>query len=210
VALGFPSMLGLDVYADYHWLNRLMGESASVSEARVLALQDRAQQRGFLKALKQMPDLETVTDIRKQKKALVKQFEGAMRSSAFIMILFAAVIFFGSILNSTLIAIAERQREIATFSAIGYHDRETARLFFRENLLINVTGALVGLPLGALMLKGIMMGFQTDAYSFPAVLGPHSYLYTVVLAAVFVFISQLSVHRNMRQINRVEALSMKE
>ncbi|MFC1765295.1 ABC transporter permease [Planctomycetota bacterium] len=210
VMQGFNSLLGLDVYADYQWLNRLMGESASVSEVRVLAQQNSEQRRTFMAALKQMPNLETVTDIRSQKQALTKQFDGAMRASATIMILFAAVIFFGSILNGTLIAIAERTREIATFSALGYFDRETGRLFFRENLLTNMLGALLGLPLGAAMLHGIMIGFQTDAYSIPAALRPISFLYTLILAFVFVFIAQLSVYRNMQQINRVEALSLKE
>jgi putative ABC transport system permease protein len=157
-----------------------------------------------------MPNLETVTDIRSQKQALTDQLDGAMRGSAVMMILFAAVIFFGSILNGTLIAIAERTREIATFSALGYFDRETGRLFFRENLLTNLTGTLLGLPLGTVMLHSIMIGFQTDAYSLPAALRPISYLYTLVLALVFVIVAQLSVYRNMNQINRVEALSLKE
>ncbi len=210
VMQGFNSMLGLDVYADYVWLNRLMGESASVSEVRVLARQNPEERQRFMAALKQMPNLETVTDIRSQKRALTQQFDGAMRASATIMILFAAVIFFGSILNSTLIAIAERTREIATFSALGYFDRETGRLFLRENLLTNVCGTLLGLPLGTVMLYAIMLGFQTDAYSIPAALRPVSYLYTLILAVFFVAVAQLSVYRNMRQINRVEALSLKE
>ena len=107
---GFNSMLGLDVYADYQWINRLMGEQSSVSEVRVLARHNARQYRDFMRALKQMPNLETVTDIRSQKKALTDQFDGAMRVSAVIMILFAAVIFLGAILNGTLIAISERQR----------------------------------------------------------------------------------------------------
>ena len=93
---------------------------------------------------------------------------------------------------------------------MGYHDRETGRLFLRENLLTNLAGTLIGLPLGVWMLVGSMAGFETDAYSFPAILRPVSYLYTLLLAVVFVWCTQWVVHRDMRQINRVEALSMKE
>jgi putative ABC transport system permease protein len=210
VAQGFQSMLGLDVYADYRWMNRLMGESASVSEVRILALQNPAQRNTFMNNLKQMPNLETVTDIRTQKQVLVEKLDAAMRSSAIIMILFAAVIFFGAILNGTLIAIAERQREIATFSAIGYFDRETAQLFFRENLVTNLIGTVIGLPLGTMMLFGTMAAFQTDAYSIPGALRPISYLYTCILAVLFVTAAQWVVRRNMKRINRVEALSLKE
>jgi len=124
--------------------------------------------------------------------------------------LFAAVIFFGAILNSTLIAMAERQRELATFSALGYFDRETARLFLRENLLTNVTGALLGLPIGHAMLAAMMIGFQTDAYSFPAVMRPASYLYTLALAVLFVLVSQLVVRRGLDRLDRVQALNVQE
>jgi len=210
VAGGFPSLLGLDVYADRGWLNRLVGESAAVSEVRVQARQNRAERREFMRTLKEMPKLGAVTDIRKQRTALQEQFDGAMRKTAVIMILFAAVIFFGAILNSTLIAMAERQRELATFSALGYFDRETARLFLRENLLTNVTGALLGLPIGHAMLAAMMIGFQTDAYSFPAVMRPASYLYTLALAVLFVLVSQLVVRRGLDRLDRVQALNVQE
>ena len=210
VAQGFPSMLGLDVYANEVWLNRLMGESASVSEVRVLARQNRDERRVFMRTLKGMPNLDSVTDIREQKQALRKQFDGAMRSTAVIMILLAAVIFFGSILNSTLIAMAEREREIATFSALGYFDRETARLFFRDNMVTNVAGTLIGLPMGVFMLKAMMIGFQTDAYSIPAILHPGSYLYTLALAVIFVLVAQIAVYRRLDRIDRVRALNVQE
>ncbi len=210
VAQGFPSMLGLDVYANYSWLNYLMGESGAVSEVRVSALQNRKQRKIFMRALKEMPNLEAVSDIREQKQVLVDHMDRAMRGTAVVMILFAAVIFFGAILNATLIAIAERQREIATFSAMGYFDRETARLFFRENMLTNVIGSVVGLPLGAATLNGIVTQFQTDAYSIPAVISSSSYLYTIALAVFFVMSAQLAVIHNMRKIDRVEAMNLKE
>ncbi len=157
-----------------------------------------------------MPGLETVSDIGEQKQAIVRQFNGAMRSVAVVMIGFAAVIFFGAILNGTLIAIAERQREMATFRTMGYHENEVGRLFLRENLVTNVLGTLIGLPMGYGMLYGSITGLATDAYSFPAAVEPTSYIYTVALAVVFVLLSQIVVVRSLRAQNWVEALSLKE
>ena len=133
-----------------------------------------------------------------------------MMTSATIMILFASVIFFGTILNATLIGIAERRREIATFGAIGYHHHEISRIFLRENLLTNLIGTLIGLPLGYLMLRSIMTSLQTDSYAFAAALEPLSLLYTLILAIAFVLVSQIVVIRSIRALNRVEALSSKE
>ena len=210
VARSFPSMLGLGVYANGAWLNRIMGEEGAVSEVRVLAPQNRDERKAFMAALSKQPELDGVTDIRKQKRALQAQFDGAMRGTAVVMIVFAAVIFFGSILNSTLIAMAERRREIATFSALGYRDRETADLFLRENLVTNLTGALIGLPLGYLMLRATMVSFQTDSYSFPASVSASSYVYTLALATLFVALAQIAVYRGLRRLDRVGSLNVQE
>jgi putative ABC transport system permease protein len=83
-------------------------------------------------------------------------------------------------------------------------------LFLRENLVTNVLGTLVGLPLGYGMLYGSIKGLVTDTYSFPAAVEPISYIYTVALAVVFVLLSQIVVLRSLRAQNWVEALSLKE
>lgn len=129
---------------------------------------------------------------------------------AVVMILFAAVIFFGTILNGTLIAISERKREMATFRTMGYYGHEVSRLFLRENLLNTIIGTLFGLPLGHWLLVASMKGFVTDAFSFPATLTNISYVYTLILAICFVLLSQIVVVRNLKKQNWVEALSLKE
>lgn len=210
VVQGVTSMMGLMVYADYHWLNRAVDEPAAVSEVRIRALHAHGDKQRFMKRVKAMPGLETVSDLGEQKKALVKQLNGAMRSTAVVMIIFAAVIFFGTILNGTLIALSERQRETATFRTMGYYENEVGRLFLRENLVNNVIGALIGMPMGYAMLVGTMQGLATDAYAFPAALAPVSCLYTLFLTVCFVLLSQIVVKRSLRAQNWVEAMSLKE
>ena len=210
VVEGINSMIGLAVYADYQWLNRTLGQENVINEVRVLVTHDSNGEKRFLQKIKEMPNLETLTDLGEQKSALNKQLNGAMRVSAVIMIVFAAVIFLGAILNGTLIALSERRREMATFRTMGYFDKEVGRLFLRENLLNTLIGSLIGLPLGYLMLVASMKGFVSDAYSFPAALDPLSYIYTMVLAVIFVLISQVVVMRNIQKQNWVEALSLKE
>jgi len=210
VAQGIESMLGLMVFADYSWLNHMLGEQGAINEVRVRAARSGPDRKHFMAALKAMPGLEGLTDIKEQEAALNTQLNGAMRGMAVVMILFAAVIFFGAILNGTLIAISERKREMATFRTMGYFDYEVGRLFLRENLLTNLTGTLIGLPLGYWMLDASMQEFTSDAYSFPATLTPASCVYTLILAIVFVLISQIVVSRNLKKQNWVEALSLKE
>lgn len=210
VLQGIDSMLGLAVYADYHWLNHVFGQQNVISEVRILASHSSVEKKRFMELIRGMPELQSLTDLGEQKEALNRQLNGAMRASAFVMILFAAVIFFGTILNGTLVAISERRREIATFRTMGYFDNEVARLFLRENLVNNVLGTLFGLPIGYWMLKISMQGFVSDAYSFPAALATKSYVYTMILAIGFVLLSQQVVKWNLKKQNWAEALSLKE
>ncbi len=210
VVQGIDSMMGLAVYAEYNWLNRVLGMQNVISEVRVLATHSIEEKIKFMARIRAMPGLETLTDLGEQKEALNHQLNGAMRASAVVMIIFAAVIFFGAILNGTLISISERRREMATFRTMGYYENEVGRLFLRENLVNNIIGTIIGLPMGHWMLVASMKGFVTDAYSFPATLTSISYVYTLVLAICFVLLSQIVVIRNLRKQNWVEALSLKE
>ena len=97
--------------------------------------------------------------------------------SSMVMILFASVIFFGSILNGSLISISERQREIATYRVLGYTTKEIGAIFLRENLITNMTGAVLGLGFGYWMTVAMMAQYQNDAYSMPAVVWPSSLFY---------------------------------
>jgi putative ABC transport system permease protein len=126
------------------------------------------------------------------------------------MIIFAGVIFFGSILNSALVSLAERQREIATFRVLGYQPLEVGEIFLRETMLVNMVGALLGLPLGYYMLWGMCLQFQNDMYSVPSVIYPMSWIYTLIWAFVFVLGAYFIIQRSINRMDWSEALKMKE
>ena len=204
------SMIGLSVYANYHYLNSLVGESSAVSEIQMKADQTAPEKQSFFRQLKTIPKLQSLSELKVQKKIVSKQFTGAMQGMAFMMILFAAVIFFGSILNGTLISIAERHREIATFRVLGYQSLEVGTIFLRENIVVNMIGAVAGLPLGYILLVGMMSQFSNDAYSMPSVVYPPTWLWTVLLALLFVLCAHWIVQKDISKMDWSQALSMKE
>jgi len=210
VAATIKSMIGLSVFADYGYLNRLVGEEMAVNELQLKARHTPAQTAGFFRYLKESPLIESLNVIGQTKAALKKQMTGAMQGMAMVMIVFAGVIFFGSILNGSLIAISERRREIATFRVLGYRPREIGGMFIRENMLLNLTGAVLGLPFGYWMLQGLASQFTNDAYTMPCVVSGASWIWTVILAVIFVLISHFFVQRAIKRLNWEEALAMKE
>ncbi len=210
VADTVDSMIGLAVYADYNFLNHLVDEESAISELQLKARQTPWQRAQFFRQLKEYPLLQSVGETSRQKAAITKQFTGAMQGMATMMILFAAVIFFGSILNGSLISMAERRREIATFRVLGYQPLEVGTIFIRENLVTNMIGALAGLPLGLLMLKGMMSQFCNDAFAMPTIVSPSTWLWTILLALLFVLVAQVIVQRSINKLEWCEALSCKE
>jgi len=210
VAATIKSMIGLGVFADYGYLNRLVGEEMAVNELQLKARHTPEQAAGFFRYLKESPLIESLNVIGQTKAALKKQMTGAMQGMAMVMIVFAGVIFFGSILNGSLISISERRREIATFRVLGYRPREIGGMFIRENMLLNLTGAVLGLPFGYWMLQGLATQFTNDAYTMPCVVSGASWIWTVILAVIFVLISHFFVQRAIKRLNWEEALAMKE
>ena len=204
------SMLGLSVYADSTWLITLLGEGNIVSQIQLQARQTHEQQQSFYKTLKTFPLLESVSSIEEQKQTIQEQMTQSMGSVAFIMVLFAGVIFFGSILNASLISLSERQREISTYRVLGYQPREIGGMFLRENLLINMVGALLGLPVGKWMLIGMMTQYSNDAYSMPAIVTASSWGWTLLLSVIFVLGAHFFVQKNINKLNWLEGVNYKE
>jgi putative ABC transport system permease protein len=204
------SMLGMTVYADYNYLNSLLGETEAVTSLQLKTAFSADEKAAFYQTLKRCPKLQSVSSIAHQHAIITQQFSNSMLGMVFMMVFFAAVIFFGSILNGSLIAIAERQREIATFRVLGYPPTQVGEIFLRENMVLNVIGTMVGMPLGFLMFAGMITGFTNDAYAFPAYVATSTWFWTIGLGIFFVLAAYAVVYRSILKLNWAEALSMKE
>jgi putative ABC transport system permease protein len=63
---------------------------------------------------------------------------------AFIFFLLGSTV----IINTTMMVIFERMREIGTLGAIGMHGKELVRLFFLEGMFISIIGSFLGVAVG--------------------------------------------------------------
>lgn len=210
VAAAVDSYLGLAAYADFHYLNRLFGEEESVTSLSLLTSSDPEQTREFYRRLKGLPAVQTVSAIRGQKTKLVEVLVEMLMASIVVQIAFAGMVFFGSVLNSSLISLAERKQEIAMLRVLGYAPREVGAIFLRESLCINVLGTLLGLPLGYWLSKGLGSLYDTELFRMPFVIQPSSWVVTVVLGLAFTLLAHLPVQRAINKMDWLTALSVKE
>ncbi|MBI9098503.1 MAG: ABC transporter permease [Spirochaetaceae bacterium] len=134
---------------------------------------------------------------------------------------FIAMFFFllGStvIINTTMMVIFERMREIGTLGALGMHGKELIRLFFFEGTIISMIGSAVGVAIGiglTLWLGEIGidytdalsgMDFEMSAIVFPKLSVAKTvfvYFYSVAIASAATFIPS----RHAAKIEPVDAL----
>lgn len=204
------SYVGLGIYADYHWLNRLVGEADAVNAVQLRTSQSLADRLALYRAVKRMPAVQGIHSARETKENLEAQVLGSMRVMSAVIIGFAGLIYFGSILNASLISLKERQREVATYRVLGYSPGEVGNMFLRESLLVNLPGALIGLPVGYWLSTAYAASFDTDTFRFPLIINPRSFIWAFLLALMFTLAAHLLVRRSINRLNWLEALNLKE
>lgn len=112
--------------------------------------------------------------------------------------------------NLTNININERIREIATIKVLGFHAGETAAYVFKENVALTVMGAVVGMPMGKLLLNFVMSQIKVDFVWFQARVTPQSFLFAVLLTMLSAVLVDLIFQRKLENINMAEALKSVE
>lgn len=121
------------------------------------------------------------------------------------------------IINTTMMVIFERMREIGTMTAMGMYGKELTRLFFLEAFFISLMGAITGMILGVLITQftgrtGINLGSMMEGMDFDisTILYPKlkwkynifTFVFSVGIASLTTFLPSLKVAK----IQPVEAL----
>jgi ABC-type antimicrobial peptide transport system permease subunit len=137
------------------------------------------------------------------------------------LLLFMAVILFAmafGILNTMLMAILERTRELGMLMAIGMTRRKVFRLVVLETLLLSFAGLPLGLLLGHLTIavtsrtgislagveKGMAeLGLQSTIYPVPV---PEYFLPVALLVALLGLLSSLYPARKALKLNPIESM----
>jgi putative ABC transport system permease protein len=202
--------LGLSVYADFDYLNRLVHEEFATSGVQLAIHDSPVNRRALYRELKQLPGVQSVNERQDQIDNLVSTIINTQKIFIGLLIFFAGVIFFGSILNSSLIGLAERQREVATFQVLGYAPWQIGGLFLKESLVVNTAGTLLGLPLGYQLTRMMAAAYETEMFRIPVVMAPWVAGATVVLSVIFGLLAHVFVQRAINQMNWREALNVKE
>jgi putative ABC transport system permease protein len=204
------SYLGLGVYTEIDYLSHLIGEETAITGAQ-MKVDPRPEVRSALyKELKQLAALQGVTARADTLKNIIETIINTQQIFITLIVLFAGVIFFSSMLNASLIGLVERRREVATLRVLGYGEWQIGWLFLRESAVVNFLGTLLGLPLGYALVQVLANTYNTDLFRFPVQAPPSVYALTLLMACIFGLVAQLVVQRAINTLDWLDALKVKE
>jgi putative ABC transport system permease protein len=202
------SFLGLDCYADLRYLSGLVGEYEAMNSVQMLV--DPSRRNELYAALKQLPNIQSVS-VRANARANIQDtLVRSLNFSLSILIGFAGVIALGSMLNAALIEIADRTRDIATFRVLGYDAGAIAGIFLRQAGILLVVGLVLAMPVAYVLVHLLALAYNTELFRLPVLIRPGTVLMSCAVMAVFAAVSQFVVYRQVRGLDWLEGIKIKE
>lgn len=128
----------------------------------------------------------------------------------YILIISAAALSFVVLYNLTNVNVSERIREIATIKVLGFYNNEVSAYVYRENIVISVIGAAVGLGLGVVLHHFIMVTLEFDDMMYGNVIRPVSFLISFMLTMLFSVLVNIFMQGKLKKIKMVESLKSVE
>lgn len=200
-------MVGAGSYVNLVQANRLLQEINLVSGAMLKVDPGKADQ--VEAEINRMLGVSSVLSHQKEI-ANFENYLGTMDVSIFIMVLFAVILGFAIVYNSSVMNLAEREREIGCMRVIGFSVREVSGLMFKENVVHSILGVALGLPLGRYVAQAYMQSITTDLYTLPVIIYPRTYFYASIGAIIFIILAHLLAVRGIKDLDLAEALKSPE
>lgn len=203
------SYLGVSAYANIDYLSRLIGEDRVANSILATSGQAGAWDELYTE-VKERPDVVGISNRQRAITQMRETFIENIKVSISVLILFAGLIAFGSVLNTALVSLSEREREVGTFRVLGYTPGEIAAILRGEQIILAALGIMVGAFAGVGLIHVIAIAYDTDFLRMPVVIYPSRILIAALLMVFFISLAQLLVYGYIRRLPWLDALKVKE
>ena len=144
---------------------------------------------------------------------VVENFENTISSLNYVIVVLvisAGALAFVVLYNLTNVNISERLRELATIKVLGFYDKEVSAYVYRENIILTLIGSFVGLALGTLLHRFIMVTVEFQGVMFGRNINILSYLYAIAITMIFAILVNLVMYYKLKNVQMVESLKSVE
>ncbi|MDV9963419.1 FtsX-like permease family protein [Clostridioides difficile] len=142
-----------------------------------------------------------------------KQFEdmlGSMDIVVVVLVISAGLLAFVVLYNLNNINITERRRELATLKVLGFYDKEVSAYVYRENIILTIIGSIVGILLGIVLHRYVIVTAEIDSAMFGRTIDFSSYIYSVLITIAFSLFVNGVMYFKLKKIDMVESLKSVE
>ena len=127
-----------------------------------------------------------------------------------VLIISAGLLAFLVLYNLNNINITERKRELATIKVLGFYDKEVSAYVFRENILLTIIGVAVGVVLGSMLHRFVIVTVEIDSVMFTRIIENISFVLSAALTCLFSFLVNAVMYFKLKKIDMVESLKSVE
>ena len=191
------------------YLNRTTWESLRKGEFTPTAIQIRGPGERLLTQLDAMDEVDDLDYPAEQIGDMTRMLETL--SSVFTLLTgIALALAFVICYNMGLMNFVERTREYATLKVLGYHQKEIRRLILRENRMVTLSGVLLGIWPGIMLVDVILHSCEPESGYYPGSPALQSIVIACVVTYCFSELIQRLLTRKVQKIDMVEALKSVE
>jgi putative ABC transport system permease protein len=200
--------LGLGAYMRLDTTNRLMAEGPAINNA-LLSI-DKHYASDIYKRLRKMPQIAGINLRQSVLDSFYETMDRVILTFTLINAMLGGVIAFGVVYNTVRMALAERERELASLRVLGYRQTEVAYILLGEMAILTIVSLPVGFMIGIGLCQFMTDQLASDLYRIPLVLSPFTFSLSALVVSVSAVMSALIVWRRLRGLDMVEVLKTRE
>ena len=202
-----PQYMGINAYMNKQALSRVLAQGDLATSALLMAEEEALPL--ITEKYREAAQVATVEN----RSQLLESFNEMMATYGFtiwILAVFAFITGFAVIYSFSIVALAERKRELASLRVLGMTPREVLQILTFEQWLLGLAAMLAGIPLTLQLISLMAQAMGSDLFTLPVIFEPNSLIIASAGTVCFMLLAQWTLLRQIRRSSLVEALKERD
>lgn len=198
------------VYMTAALYEKQFGKKADFNQVLLLHnLEAEGEEETLAEDVLELPGITSIT-LTNTMEGWFNDMLGSLDIVIMVLIVSAGSLAFIVLYNLNNISINERKRELATIKVLGFYDLEVSEYIYRENVVLTFLGMILGIVLGLLLHRYVIITCEIDMIMFGRNIFPASYGYSALLTCLFALLINFGMHFKLKKVDMAASLKSVE